>query len=772
MSKREELREKVLTKLIETGDTHLKNSEWELALQSYSSVAKKIDNEQLFLNMGACYFNLKSYYYSIIWLKRAFTINQLNKSVLEHIIKTYIHLQQFENAAIYFNKLIEIEPNNINYLTELGNVYYQRKWYPEAIEALGKAVPLIKNDYPDDKLLQVNIDIYKLLGASHYNLNNFFEAEYFFKKGINYFKNDLECNYNLAETLYKLGNYTECIEYYKKYINFNKFNSNLNYIYRQIIDCCLKNDNLQELLLYINKFKSLIKTDEQLNFYTHVLGIYYYSNYELETAIEYFKKCNKTKDYYYFIGGCYYLLHDYKNTKEYLEKAYEFDNTCKPTIQSLCYNELKFKQFERGFEWNEARYYVYAHKYTLPKSLPDWDLKSECKHLLVSGEQGIGDVIQFTRYLIELAQKFPDMKISYLMDLTTFNIIKLDFLDNVTKVTNIPSFDEFDYKLYLFTIPYLMKVRNISPYSGQKYIETNNELTDKWKATLDEKFPDNKPRIAVFWSGFTTQFIEKTIKLNEFQAIGNLDVHLISIQKGSGEEELISTKTNITSFNNFDNGKAFEDTIAILQNVDLLITIDTSVAHIAGLLGIKTWMILGDIYDWRWFRNEKRTDWYESVELFRANKPRDWTPVLETIHERLIAEFKLNKTTETPEVPVSLGELFDKYSILEIKAEKISNPEKLSHVKNELEKLRPITERFKIEPMLYYDLINVNKELWEIEDRIRILEKKQDFSCEFIKLARSVYFKNDRRGDIKGKINKFFNSDIHEVKEYIDYTNH
>ncbi len=109
---------------------------------------------------------------------------------------------------------------------------------------------------------------------------------------------------------------------------------------------------------------------------------------------------------------------------------------------------------------------------------------------------------------------------------------------------------------------------------------------------------------------------------------------------------------------------------------------------------------------------------------------------------------------------------------MEIKAEKISNPEKLSHVKNEIKKLRPITERFKIEPMLYYDLINVNKELWEIEDRIRILEKEQDFSCEFIKLGRSVYFKNDRRGEIKGKINKFFNSDIHEVKEYVDYTNH
>ena len=115
------------------------------------------------------------------------------------------------------------------------------------------------------------------------------------------------------------------------------------------------------------------------------------------------------------------------------------------------------------------------------------------------------------------------------------------------------------------------------------------------------------------------------------------------------------------------------------------------------------------------------------------------------------------------------GELFDKYSIRKIKKEKINNTEKLKHINNEIEKLTPIIERFEIDPVLYYDLIKVNKELWNIEDSIRILEKNQDFSREFVKLARSVYFKNDLRGEIKGKINKYFNSDIHEVKEYIEY---
>ena len=768
-NKSDEIRKKVLDNLIEKADEYYKNNKWDSALNAYLSIAKQSESEILFINIGMCYYNLETFYNSIIWLKKSLILNGKNKSTIEQIIIIYNKLEQFENSVVYIDKLIEIEPHNIYYHFEKGRTYFNKHWYENVIESLSLALPLLTDNHPDNKIPRVYIDINKHIGIAQFKLNRLFEAEYFFKKVLNYFNGDIECNYYLAEALYKVGSYNECVDFYKKYIALNRENANLEYIYRQLIECYLKNDNLKQTLLYINKFKDIIDSPERKNTFNYLLGVYYYSDYQTELALYYFNKCNLNKEVYNLMGSCYYLLHNYKNTKEYLEKAYALDKTCKSTIQSLCYNELKFKKFERGFEWNEARYFCYAHKYTLPKSIPDWDLKSECKHLLVSGEQGIGDVIQFTRYLIELAEKFPDLKITYLIDKTNFELLKLDFLSNVTITNNLTSFDEFDYKLYLFTIPCLLKVNNISPYCGERYIHTHEDMNLKWKNILDEKFPDNKPRIAVFWSGLTTQFIEKTIKLDEFKEIGKQDIHLISVQKGSGEEELLISGTNITSFDNFDNKIPFRDTIAILQNVDLLITIDTSVAHLAGLLGIKTWMILGDIYDWRWFRNEKRTDWYESVELFRANKPRDWTPVLETIRDRLIAEFNLNKTIEIPEVPVSIGELFDKYSILEIKAEKISNPEKLRHVKNELEKLRPITDRFKIDPMLYYDLINVNKELWEIEDRIRILEKEQDFSCEFIKLARSVYFKNDLRGEIKGKINKFFNSDIHEVKEYVKY---
>ena len=122
-----------------------------------------------------------------------------------------------------------------------------------------------------------------------------------------------------------------------------------------------------------------------------------------------------------------------------------------------------------------------------------------------------------------------------------------------------------------------------------------------------------------------------------------------------------------------------------------------------------------------------------------------------------------------PLVPVSIGELFDKNSILEIKLDMIKDEEKLNQVKNELKHLKGNIDRFPIPKELYEKLMSVNRKLWIIEDRLRIKEKNNEFDDEFIELARSVYYTNDERGDTKKEINTYFGSDINEVKDYCDY---
>ena len=120
--------------------------------------------------------------------------------------------------------------------------------------------------------------------------------------------------------------------------------------------------------------------------------------------------------------------------------------------------------------------------------------------------------------------------------------------------------------------------------------------------------------------------------------------------------------------------------------------------------------------------------------------------------------------------PISIGELVDKITILEIKKNKLQNS-KLANVSKELSFLRKLIEKHQIEITddLFTQLKEINLTLWNIEDQIRIKEKNKEFDNTFIELARSVYFKNDKRAEIKKSINRLSNSEITEEKFYSEY---
>ena len=122
---------------------------------------------------------------------------------------------------------------------------------------------------------------------------------------------------------------------------------------------------------------------------------------------------------------------------------------------------------------------------------------------------------------------------------------------------------------------------------------------------------------------------------------------------------------------------------------------------------------------------------------------------------------------------ISEGELLDKISILEIKLDKIKDKENLKEINKEYKILKEVqnlnivtTDKIKY---LLDELKKINRNLWDIEDKLRICEKNRDFGKNFIELARSVYFNNDKRASIKSKTNKALGSNIKEIKEYVKY---
>ena len=124
------------------------------------------------------------------------------------------------------------------------------------------------------------------------------------------------------------------------------------------------------------------------------------------------------------------------------------------------------------------------------------------------------------------------------------------------------------------------------------------------------------------------------------------------------------------------------------------------------------------------------------------------------------------------QIPVSVGELIDKLSILHVKKTKVSNEQKLTFINTEFELLYNMSSYYLNDEeisKLYHKLVEINSKLWDVEDELRVIESTKEFDVNFIELSRKVYYTNDERFSVKNKINELTNSDIREQKDYKNY---
>ncbi len=220
---------------------------------------------------------------------------------------------------------------------------------------------------------------------------------------------------------------------------------------------------------------------------------------------------------------------------------------------------------------------------------------------------------------------------------------------------------------------------------------------------------------------------------------------------------------------------AFLDTAAVMANLDLVVSVDTSIAHLAGAMGRPVWVALKDIPEWRWMLNREDSPWYPTMRLFRQSARGDWASVFNKIAaalKEMVAIRDHEPALASLFIPAAVGELIDKITILEIKAERIPDAAKLANVKRELALLHDLRLSHDISSMelhsLAADLKRTNIALWDIEDAIRNCERIGDFGPTFVELARRVYQENDKRAALKRDINIHFGSAIVEEKYYAE----
>jgi ADP-heptose:LPS heptosyltransferase len=186
------------------------------------------------------------------------------------------------------------------------------------------------------------------------------------------------------------------------------------------------------------------------------------------------------------------------------------------------------------------------------------------------------------------------------------------------------------------SLPYLLGIEMITPVT-ENYINIDEEKVVYWSEQIKIKNPENKLNVGFFYKGLLNVHIEKTLPLESFELLSELNINLICLHKTQDIVEdlkTVSFKDKIVIFD-IDKDKSFVDTIAILKNIDILITVDTSIAHLAGVLNIRTLLLLGYISEWRWFDNNDKI-WYDSVELLRMTENSELKNILPQVKNILI----------------------------------------------------------------------------------------------------------------------------------------
>jgi len=364
------------------------------------------------------------------------------------------------------------------------------------------------------------------------------------------------------------------------------------------------------------------------------------SNKNFDKAIELFEKAlyinPNLPDIYREIGDICYL---YKNipqkTIECYQKYLNFnpDNEDAKASMGLAY--LKIKDFENGWKYFESRPQKQSAierrikaSNVLLKIKPLWKGENiSDKTLFVYYDAGLGDNIMFSRFL-PLAKS----KCKKLLFKPQENLAKL-YKDSDFDFVIIEDEDEsklkYDFHCSLMSLPYLLNIKDEKDILRTEcYLKSNPKKIDEFK----QKYLDNdKFKIGIKWQGKITDYTQKTIPIEAFFKLFEIpNTQFYSLQKERGEDEL----KKIQKYGVIDLSKEindFSDTAAIIENLDLVICNDTSVAHLAGALGKQCWVLLPFVQDWRWSNDLSYCYWYKSLKLFKQNETQNWNDLMEKV---------------------------------------------------------------------------------------------------------------------------------------------
>ena len=513
-----------------------------------------------------------------------------NTSVLSFLGLLYYNLGNYKKAEKYLEKSYKITPSKA-IVSYIGLSKFVLTKLSSAIPYLEEAI----NEKPA-------FELYHAIIISCANSKDFHRAYKYSLEAHKQYPTNETFLYNLGYSSLQIGLFKESEQYCKKLLRLNPKYPNGWFLNGLQVETLYGDEKLAR-----KSYRLMVKNGNKAGGY-------------LNLAISYLKDVKSRKKTYYYLKKIEKIMPEKKGLRFLFASYY-----------------LSARQFKRGY-----RYYVNVDN----DSQDDIDWYFQFKRpwkggrfkdeiIFVYGDQGIGDQIQFSRYLPFLEKKFKKVKVMVAEPL--YNLFKRSFA-KYKKIQFYPNNKDFKFPRYdksvmlASCIYYLNKGFRKIPFTDNYMIPDKNKI-EEYKTKY---FNTQNKKIGICWEAGATNLreqIHRTLNVELFENIINLDktsVYSFQVNPSLDNYKKYSNLIDLGStFKNFD------DTAAALKNLDLLITVDTSVAHLAGALGVKTFLILPYCPDWRWFDNDKTTEWYDSVTIFKQVNHDDWSEVFNNILSQL-----------------------------------------------------------------------------------------------------------------------------------------
>lgn len=454
-----------------------------------------------------------------------------------------------------------------------------------------------------------NAEVWDLLGVLYFQVRDYMESELCIKKAI-----------ELNPRLYYIENLA------RLYLDKGEFKASIA-LYEDIVKASPKYEN------YFN------------------LAMAYKCNQNWDKAkIMYYKALDVNSEGYESYFNLAYLALNENNPKEAIrcyQKALEIKPDDWESMYFLSLACMQDKDYQTGLKYFESRLCkqsaivsqekIYPH---LIKSRPEWKGENLAdKTLYTYYEAGFGDILMFYRYLpilTSICKKViikPQRELAPLFRENSYGAEVLEIFDFEKEIN-------FDYHIPFLSVPLVLGLKGEEIFTHHEgYLKPNPAKVNYYK----EKYCNNdKFKIGIKWQGNTHYDTERVLNVEDFFPLFEIpNTQFYSFQTFEGSEEIEKIQKEHSIINLGSTFSNFSDTAGAIENMDLIISNDTSLVHLAGAMSKPCFVLLPYIYNWRWHTDLSHCDWYDSVKIYRQSNHGDWHGVFESVKADLLKEINV-----------------------------------------------------------------------------------------------------------------------------------